>query len=251
MEKILKKLQKDRLSVEIYGSRAEMGRAAASYAERLILRLLEKKESINVVFAAAPSQNEFLAELCEKDIDWSRLNAFHMDEYLGLAPDAEQSFRVFLKKHIFDRVPFGNIYYISEYGPAYAELIEKNHMDIVFMGIGENGHIAFNDPAVADFCDKELVKVVTLDGRCRQQQVNDGCFASLDDVPKQALTLTVPALFGADHLVCVVPAKTKCAAVKRTLTGEIGEDCPATVMRRHASAILFCDSDSAVDFLNE
>ncbi len=247
--KAIKKIQKDLLNVKIYQTRAEMGKAAADDAEKIIKSLLEAKESINVVFAAAPSQNELLAELCAKDIDWSRINAFHMDEYIGLPNGAQQSFGVFLKEHIFGKVGFKNVYYISDYGEKYEELIRNNHIDLVCLGIGENGHIAFNDPGEANFCDKRLVKVVNLDEICRNQQVNDGCFEKIDDVPKQALTLTVPALFGADYLVCVVPAKTKRWAVERTVSGDISEMCPATVMRRHKNAVMYCDSDSGADLI--
>jgi glucosamine-6-phosphate deaminase len=126
----------------------------------------------------------------------------------------------------------------------YASILGESPIDIVVMGIGENGHIAFNDPPVADFCDAAAVKPVALDAVCRQQQVNDGCFASLSDVPKTAITLTVPTLFAGGALFCIVPAKTKAVAVKNTLSGEIGEWCPATVLRRHEDAVLYLDADS-------
>ena len=127
----------------------------------------------------------------------------------------------------------------------YAALLAGNPTDIVVMGIGENGHIAFNDPPVADFCDARAVKPVELDEICRNQQVNDGCFAKLEDVPKTAITLTVPTLFAGDHLFCIVPAKTKANAVRATLNDEICEKCPATVLRRHGSAVLYLDGDSS------
>ena len=248
----MKTMQTDSLRVEIYDTRAEMGKAAGTLAAKRIRECLLKKGRANVIFAAAPSQNEMLETLvAAPDIDWSRVNAFHMDEYVGLSKAAPQCFGNFLKEHIFGKLPFGSVHYIDCEAAdkeaecaRYTALLEENPVDIVLLGIGENGHIAFNDPPVADFLDPRLVKVVELDPVCRQQQVNDGCFASLELVPKFALTLTVPALMAAEHLVCTVPAATKARAVERTVNGEVGEHCPATAMRRHESAVLFCDRDS-------
>ena len=249
----MKTLKKDLLTVNIYDSRDEMGKAAGADIKACILKLLEKKETINMIFAAAPSQNEVLASLAEdKEIPWNRVNAFHMDEYIGLSADAPQGFGNFLKNAIFGRAPFKSVNYIDISATdaeaecaRYSKLLEENPTDIVVMGIGENGHIAFNDPPVADFKDTKKVKPVALDEICRQQQVNDGCFAKIDDVPKTAITLTCPTLFSGDHLFCIVPAPTKANAVKATVCGEIGEACPATILRRHNSAILYLDPDSS------
>ena len=250
----MKTWKKDLLTVNVYETRAEMGSSAAADIKAKILDLLQTKKTINMIFAAAPSQNEVLASLAwDREIPWERVNAFHMDEYIGLSSDAPQGFGNFLKEHIFGLVPFKSVNYIdiSAKDPdreceRYAALLAEYPTDIVVMGIGENGHIAFNDPPVADFNDPKAVKPVLLDDICRNQQVNDGCFATLDDVPKYAITLTVPALFAGDHLFCIVPAKTKANAVKATLCGEIGEACPATVLRRHKNAILYLDGDSSV-----
>ena len=249
----MKTMKKDLLTVNIYETRDEMGKAAGSDIKACILDLLTKKETINMIFAAAPSQNEVLASLAEdREIPWDRVNAFHMDEYIGLSADAPQGFGNFLKNAIFGRAPFKSVSYIDISAPdaekeceRYAALLREYPTDIVVMGIGENGHIAFNDPPVADFKDPKMVKPVPLDEVCRNQQVNDGCFATIDDVPKTAITLTVPTLFAGDHLFCIVPAKTKANAVRDTLCGEIGEACPATILRRHASAVLYLDSDSS------
>lgn len=248
----MKTMMCDALRVEIYDTRAEMGTAAGTLAARRIREALAQKEDVNVIFAAAPSQNEMLATLiAAPDIDWRRVNAFHMDEYIGLTREAPQCFGNFLKDHIFRKLPFKSVNYIDCEATdmeaecaRYTALLKEHPVDIVLLGIGENGHVAFNDPPVADFQDPKLVKVVQLDPVCRQQQVNDGCFAALELVPKHALTLTVPALMAASHLVCTVPAATKAWAVERTVNGDIGESCPATAMRQHASAVLFCDRDS-------
>ena len=249
----MKTLKKDLLTVNIYDSRDEMGKAAGADIKTCILSLLEKKETINMIFAAAPSQNEVLASLAEdKEIPWNRVNAFHMDEYIGLSADAPQGFGNFLRSAIFGRAPFKSVNYINIAATdanaeceRYSKLLEENPTDIVVMGIGENGHIAFNDPPVADFNDTKKVKPVELDEICRNQQVNDGCFAKIDDVPKMAITLTCPTLFSGDYLFCIVPAPTKAKAVKATVCGEIGEACPATILRRHSNAILYLDPDSS------
>lgn len=249
----MKTLKKGLLTVNVYKTRDEMGKSAANDIKACILSLLKTKETINMIFAAAPSQNEVLHALAtDKEIPWNRINAFHMDEYIGLSADAPQGFGNFLKEHIFGLADFKSVSYIDitasdaeKECKRYAELLAKYPTDIVVMGIGENGHIAFNDPPVADFNDKKAVKSVELDEICRNQQVNDGCFAKIDDVPKTAITLTVPTLFAGDHLFCIVPAKTKAKAVKATLCDDINEKCPATVLRRHKSAILYLDGDSS------
>ena len=248
-----KEFQKDKLKVKIYDTRDEMGKASSCDVAEAIKGLLSEKDEINMIFAAAPSQNDMLYHLCERDdIEWERINAFHMDEYIGLNPDAPQCFSNFLKRYIFDLKPFKSVNLINP-GAAdaeseakrYAELLKEHPVDIVCMGIGENGHIAFNDPHVADFNDKCAVKVVSLDEMCRNQQVNDGCFEKIDDVPKYALTLTIPTLVSAKYNFCVVPAKTKAVAVKNTVFGEISEECPATALRIKDNAVLYCDADSS------
>ena len=157
---------------------------------------------------------------------------------------------------MFSLLPFKSVNFLRGDAPdaaaecaRYAELLRRFPPDVVMLGIGETGHIAFNDPWVADFDDPALVKRVPLDPVCRRQQVHDGCFACLAEVPEYALTLTVPALAGAGHLFCTVPAATKREAVTKTVTGPIGKDVPATVMRRHPDATLFCDVDSAAGLI--
>lgn len=249
----IKYFTKDNLQCFIYESREKMGQAAARDVIAAIHLLLAEKETINMMFAAAPSQNELLAALAaDETIDWSRVNAFHMDEYIGLDPEAPQGFGNFLREHMFRHRPFRSVNYIS---PAaadpeaeatrYEKLLQENPIDICLMGVGENGHLAFNDPPVADFRDSRLVKPVKLDIVCRQQQVNDGCFAALDDVPEYAMTVTIPGLMKAPALFCIVPAATKAEAVSRLVTGDIAETCPASILRLQKSARLYLDPDSA------
>ena len=243
---------KDRLVVKKYDTRAEMGAAAAKEAEQVICRIIAEKGEINMIFAAAPSQNEMLASLLASEkIDWSKVNALHMDEYVGLPEGDSHTFGVYLYEHIFRHKNFKSVHYIKGSSPdsdaecvRYGALLEQYPVDVVCLGIGENGHIAFNDPWVADFNDPNPVKKVQLDEKCRMQQVNDGCFPTIDDVPTHALTLTVPALTAAKYMFCVVPAATKADAVKATVYGPINEDCPATIMRNHPNAVLYCDADS-------
>ncbi len=253
---MLKTCQADKLRVEVYETRLEMGKAAGKDAAEKLRSLLKEKEEVNVIFAAAPSQNEVLDALVEEpDIDWSRINAFHMDEYVGLRSDAPQCFSNFLVEHIFGRVPFKQVFLLKPSGDGeaecarYAELLKQYPVDLVCLGIGENGHIAFNDPGVAQFDDPKLVKLAELDLVCRMQQVHDGCFSSLDEVPTHALTLTIPALTHAAHMVCVVPAASKRNAVKATVYGPVTEDVPATILRNHKDAVLYCDKESGADIL--
>ena len=249
----MKTFKKDNLRVEIYENRTLMGKAAAKDIKAKIAELLSEKHEINMIFAAAPSQNDVLKSLVEdKAIEWNRVNAYHMDEYIGLDKDAPQGFGNFLKEHIFGLVPFKSVNYIDITTPnpdaeaeRYGKLLKENPTDIVIMGIGENGHIAFNDPPVADFKDEKWVKPVKLDEICRQQQVNDGCFASIDKVPTHAMTLTVPTLVKAPYLFCIVPAPTKAKAVYETLNGSIDEHCPASVLRMHSNAKLYLDNKSS------
>lgn len=253
----MKEQKKDKLLCKIYPTRREMGAAAASEIHDKILELLEDKDELNMIFAAAPSQNEVLESLTQMtDIPWNRINAFHMDEYIGLSDDAPQKFGTFLNHAIFEKVPFRSVSLINsgaasieEECERYSALLREHPVDIVCLGIGENGHIAFNDPDVADFHDPALIKVVTLDDICRQQQVNDGCFAHIDEVPKTALSLTIPALTAGTYMFCVVPAATKANAVERTMNGPIDETCPASIMRTHENAILYCDADSGAALL--
>lgn len=243
----------DELLVSSYPTRNEMGAAAAKEVALRLKSLLSEKNFVNMIFAAAPSQNEFLQFLVAQDgIEWSRVNAFHMDEYIGLSKDAPQGFGNFLKEKLFNKIPFGKVFYLNGNAPdprdecrRYANLLRQHPTDIVCMGIGENTHIAFNDPHVADFNDPEIVKIVDLDEVCRRQQVNDGCFDHIDRVPVSALTLTVPALVCADYLFCIVPGKNKSAAVKYTLTEAISERYPASILRKHKNGRLFLDKNSA------
>jgi glucosamine-6-phosphate deaminase len=243
----------DLLNVSIYENRQIMGRAAATYVATKIQALLALQKELRMIFAASVSQDDFLAAFAKNsDVDWSRITAFHMDEYIGLPENHSESFGNYLRKHIFDLVPIKNIHYIDPVAPdpeaecqRYADLIDEEPIDIICLGIGENGHIAFNNPPVADFIDQKSVKIVEMDEKCRQQQVNDGCFADISEVPERAISITIPVFMQARSLSIIVPGERKAQAVYDTLNGKIDTRCPATVLRNHPDAVLFLDRDSA------
>lgn len=241
----------DQLQVEVYEERQAMGHAAARAVATKMQELLLRKDSIRMVFASAPSQNEFLSALCSIDeIDWSRVTAFHMDEWIGLSEEAPQRFGTFIKRNLFDIVHPSVVHLIdSKNTPEfecdrYGRLLETDEIDIICLGIGENGHIAFNDPPVAKFDDPTFMKPVVLDEICRNQQLHDGPFPSIDDVPTHGITMTVPALMSGQYLFCIVPGPRKTQAIHRTLSEPVTEACPASILRRHPHAILFLDKEA-------
>jgi glucosamine-6-phosphate deaminase len=243
---------RDNIRIRTFDNRDQLGEAAARTTADAILRLLTTQPLVNMVFAAAPSQNEFLAALSQYPLDWGRINAFHMDEYTGLDSLSPQSFGYYLKTRLFDKTPFRCVHLLNGIAPdpqaecrRYADLLEQFPTDIVCMGIGENNHLAFNDPPVADFHDPEKVKVVTLDEDCRRQQVNDGCFPSLAAVPKQALTITIPALLDCRHIFAMVPGERKAKAIFNTFNSPITEQVPSTILKQHPAVQLFLDRDSS------
>lgn len=244
----------ERLRVHSFASREAMGKQAAHDVAAAIRARLNAAAGVRMIFAAAPSQSDMIeALIAERDIDWHRITAFHMDEYIGLAAAAPQRFAIWLRKHLFDRVPFGAVHPIHPEGDPqtvaarYAALLGAAPIDVVCLGIGVNGHIAFNDPPVADFADPLDVKIVELDDICRQQQVDDGCFPDLASVPEQALTLTIPRLLRADRLFCVVPGAHKRMALAGALHGPVTTDCPASILRRHSDCSLYLDVESDPD----
>lgn len=249
----MNKSQRGKLKIRASESRLAMGKDAAQFVSKKISALLGEQEYVNIIFASAPSQREFLDALAkDSQIDWSRVVGFHMDEYIGIDPEHPQSFASFLSKNLFDHVPIHQVHFIKGNSidieaecARYASLLIESPADIVCMGIGENTHIAFNDPHIADFNDPKFVKIVDLDHESRQQQVNDGCFLTFEEVPTHAITLTIPALLKATYVYCIVPGKNKKQAVYQTLNEEISTRYPSTILREHSNAILFIDQDSA------
>lgn len=242
----------DALPVLIYETREAMGKAAAEDATARIKRVIDRKGSANIIFAAAPSQNDLIAGLLEADLDWTKIRAFQQDEYIGIDVDEPAGFGNFLRRALYDRVPLMEVHYLltenskmEEKIAEYSELLTRYPADLIFLGVGENGHLAFNDPPVADFDDPVMIKAVELDEICRQQQVNDACFPSLDQVPTHALTLTLSLIRSVPEAICVVPTSRKADAIRQALRGDLSTQCPASMLRTMPGASLYLDKDSA------
>ncbi len=247
--------------VKMLDTRAEMGAAAAGDIAEAMKAVAARKDDITMCFAAAPSQDDFLAALVDTpDLPWDKVIAFHLDEYIDLPRGHKNSFEGYLNIHIFDTVKPGTIYFMADMegnpqqkAAAYDELLkEHGGIDIACIGIGENGHIAFNEPG-ADFFSDRQTELITLDEKSVQQQYRDykdhpdpaARYASLDDVPRNAITMTIPAICAARQIFCIVPAAPKAEAVKAALEGPITNQCPATALRTHAATIMYLDADSA------
>lgn len=243
----------DQLTVGVYPDNATLGRAAAEAAATIIGRAIAERSVANLILATGNSQLTFLHSLrALPGIRWTAVNVFHMDEYLNLSPDHPSSFSRFLRRHLLDSVPVGAFYSVPGRANdveaacrAYELLLRAHPADLCCLGIGENGHLAFNDPPVADFHDPVWVKVVSLEEASRRQQVGEGHFVSLDEVPTHAITLTIPALRAASKMLCIVPERRKAEAVCRTLVGPISTACPASILRQTSHARLFLDRESA------
>jgi glucosamine-6-phosphate deaminase len=232
-----------------------MGQAAAEHVIQLLETLLGSQKSVRVIFACAPSQDQFLEALIRLSvprIDWNRVTAFHMDEYVGLEASHPASFRSYLFKHLLSRVSPAAFHPIA--GEAsntarecerYAALLAEAPIDLICLGIGENGHLAFNDPPVADFADPVSVKVVELDQACREQQVHDGCFPAIQDVPRHAITLTLPVFLRAKHLSVVVPGERKADAVRASVQGPLSTECPGSLLQTRERVRMFVDRAAA------
>jgi glucosamine-6-phosphate deaminase len=250
---LVESFRADKLHVYIYESRAALGVAAAAAVASEIKSQIDRRGRAVGIFASAPSQNEFLSELVKTGkIEWPRLIAFHLDEYLGMNDQAPQSFRRFLLDRLVEKVPVGEFYGLrGEASDApgecarYAKLLAENQPDFAVLGIGENGHLAFIDPPFCNFNDPETVKIVELDEVCRQQQVNDGAFNSLEEVPHEALSLTIPTIMTRPKLFAIVPGSAKQQAIKNTVEGPVATTCPASILQTHSDAHLFIDRDSA------
>lgn len=244
---------KEKLKVEIFHSATEMGAASAVFVAGILKKSIDERGFANLILGTGASQYPLHDELLKKDLDWKKITLFHLDEYIGIDSNHPASFRRFLRERIAEKIFPGNVYYLN--GDAsdlhqeikrYETLLRNNPVDVACIGIGENGHIAFNDPGVADFNDPEYIKAVKMDEACRRQQVGEGWFPTLADVPETALTLTIPAIMDCKHICCTVPDERKSEAVYNTLEKEINTTCPASVLRRHKNAVLFLDRFSAI-----
>lgn len=241
----------EKLRIKSFSSRKKMGAVAAAEIAAELRRRLARQDKVRMVFAAAPSQSDVLAALvAAKDVDWNRVTAFHMDDYIGLPAAAPQRFANWLDRYVFDLLPFEAVHHVNPGSDPeqtvrdYEALLREAPLDVIQLGIGVNGHIAFNDPPVADFNDPRFVKIVDLDTTCRQQQVDDECFETLAEVPLRAITLTIPCLMSGEALFCMVPGRMKRNAVRAALEGPVTTDCPASILRRHDNCTLYLDAES-------
>jgi len=238
-----------KINIKEHESLAEQ---AAQSIEKRIARAINAKGIAHIILATGSSQLLFLKALREKSISWDKVIVFHLDEYIGLKENHPASFRRYLKENIIRHINPKKFYPINadyksleEVIENYSKLLEKHPIDLACIGIGENGHLAFNDPGVADFNDNKLIKIVALDQECRRQQFDEGWFESIETVPKTALTLTIPTIMSAQHICCFVPEERKANAVKNALEGAIVESCPASILRKHSSVDLYLDPPSA------
>ncbi|WP_410793170.1 6-phosphogluconolactonase [Kribbella sp. C-35] len=239
------------LAVEIHASEGAMGAAAAGRAAQVLRTAVEARGRARVVIATGNSQYAFTDALADEEIPWGQVEVFHMDEYVGIDDQHPASFQLWIRNRIERRFSPARVHYLSGAGDPQAEAdryereLRSAPLDLVCMGIGENGHLAFNEPFDADFDDPRWARVVTLTPESRRQQVDEGHFASLDDVPEQAISLTIPALLSADQVQVCVPESRKAGAVRATLVEEIGPHCPATILRRSPNAVLLLEPASA------
>jgi glucosamine-6-phosphate deaminase len=244
---------KSDLAIEIHPDRTKMGAAAAARASMILRVAIADKGSARIILASSPSQNEFLAGLtCAPEIDWSRITIFHMDEFVGMQSHHPASFRKYQIEHVLLRIRAAAFHGLrgEDQDPfaecrRYSYLLSEAPIDFACLGIGENAHITFSDSHDVNFEGPRAIRVVQLDDRSRQQQVNNGCFPDLEAVPNQALSLTYPTLMGAKAVICVVPGAHKAPAVRAALHDPVSISCPATILRSHPNAVLYLDKDSA------
>lgn len=239
------------MKIIISSTKKELGKKAAREGAELIRKAIEEKGEVNIIVATGASQFEMLDALMQEDVDWAKVTGFHLDEYIGLPVSHPASFRKYLKERFVDKVSLKEFYYVN--GDAedslaeckrLGEIIKQKPIDVAFIGIGENGHLAFNDPP-ADFETEEPFLVVTLDEDCRKQQMGEGWFSTFEDVPEQAISMSVSHILKSKAIICSVPDKRKADAVKKTVESEITAMVPGTALQKHDAVWLFLDPDSA------
>lgn len=251
----VRRFDSGKIKIEIHPDKKAAGAAAAHAAAAELRRLDRFRDGIGVIFATGASQLDMLDALTSiPDLPWERVRGFHMDEYIGLDENHPASFRRYLREQLTGRVTMreffeidGNTENVDSFCLEYIRLLSAADPQLCLLGIGENGHLAFNDPSEAKFDEPEAMKVVTLDDVCRQQQVAEGWFKTLQEVPEQALTLTIPTLFRVPKLICSVPGSRKATVVRRTLEEPITTNCPSTFLRNHPDVTIYLDVDSAAD----
>jgi glucosamine-6-phosphate deaminase len=239
------------MMIKVFDSKAEMARDAANRAADTIREAISERGEARIVAATGASQFEFLDALTKiSDIDWKRVEMFHLDEYVGVSGQAPASFCKYLRERLIDKVGLEK-YHLLDGTQAPATVIEqvsaeirKAPIDIAFVGVGENGHLAFNDPP-ANFDTEEAYMVVNLDEACRKQQLGEGWFSTLADVPRQAISMTIKQIMKAKQILCIAPDARKANAIKVCFNGEVSAAAPASILQQHPDTILYLDRDSA------
>lgn len=241
------------MDIQIMPDKQPMGKAAAAAGAQLVRKALAERSAANIIVATGASQFEMLAALvAEPGIDWHRVTAFHLDEYVGLPITHPASFRAYLWKRFVSQLPLPlrAFHYLDGEGSPQAEcrraseIIRRHPIDVAFVGIGENGHLAFNDPP-ADFQIEEPYTVVQLDDACRRQQLGEGWFPTLDDVPKQAISMSVRQIMKSGAIICTVPDERKAEAVRNAVNGDVTPTVPASILQRHENCTLYLDQPAA------
>ncbi len=253
MEIPLHAFQLDKAQIRVFSTKANMGEAAAAHAASILRDAIANRGCARVIVATGPSQDSFIHALVQAPkVAWNNIDVFHMDEYVGVGVEHPASFRRWLKEHLVNHVYPGRVNYLNAdvtdlaaESRRYEHLLQSAPLDACFLGFGENGHIAFNEPHLADFNDPLAIKRVSLDDKTRMQQVGEGHFATFEAVPREALTITVPALLASENLVCCVPELRKAEATRNALEGPVSPACPASVVRSHQRAFIFLDLESA------
>lgn len=236
------------MDIIIAESKQELGKKAAHTGAEIIRKAIAERGKANIIVATGASQFEMLAELVKEKIDWSVVTGFHLDEYIGIDDTHPASFRKYLKERFVSLVPLNEFHYVNgndaeKECKRLSEIIRLHSIDVAFVGIGENGHLAFNDPP-AYFETEEPYIVVNLDDDCRRQQLGEGWFPTFDDVPKQAISMSIKQIMKSKHIICCVPDERKSLAVKNTVKSEVSPLVPASILQNHPDTILFLDKNS-------
>lgn len=238
--------------VHVFPTRDLLGKAAAKKSAEIIREALAARGSARLLVATGNSQLDVVSHLVNEPLDWSNVEVYHLDEYVGIEPSHPASFHLWIRTRFVEKTRPRSVDYLNGLAPdpdaearRYSALLASSPIDLAFVGVGENGHIAFNDPHVADFNDPLLVKRVALDEASLRQQVGEGHFPSLATVPREALTVTCSGLMRAGHWVCCVPERRKAAAIRAALEGPLTTECPGSLIRTHPSAFVYLDADSA------
>jgi glucosamine-6-phosphate deaminase len=238
------------MKIQIKNTKEELGREAAGKGAELIRKAIRERGEANIIVPAGASQFEMLEALVHARVDWSKVTAFHLDEYIGLTEDHPASFRKYLKERFVSKVPLKDFHYVDGTDDPViecarlGEIILKYPIDVAFIGIGENGHLAFNDPP-ADFDTNDPFIIVNLDEACRTQQFNEGWFPSMEEVPKTAISMSVRQILKSDSIICTVPDKRKAEAVKNAIEGSVTPECPASILRTHSKVHYYLDREAS------